>query len=75
MRALVVMFVLFAGSAFADKSEWNQFVDNNPSKPIAVAPAKTTPSPTPARAAKAAPAAKTKAPAKASAAKSKPRKK
>jgi len=65
MRALVVMFALFAGSAYADKSEWNQFVDSNPSKPIAVAPAKTTPAPKPAKVAKAAPAPKPKAPAKA----------
>lgn len=73
MRALVVMFLLFAGSAYADKSEWNQFVDNNPSKPIAVAPAKTTPAPKPAKVAKAAPAPKPKAVTKA--AKSAPRKK
>jgi hypothetical protein len=73
MRVLVVMFMLFAGSAYADKSEWNQFVDNNPQKPIAVAPAKTTPAPKPAKVAKAAPAPKAKAPAKA--AKSAPRKK
>jgi hypothetical protein len=67
------MFVVvaLAADARADKSEWNQFVDNSPQKPIAVAPAVVTKA-APAPAAK--PAAKQAAkPAKSVATKAKPK--
>jgi hypothetical protein len=44
MSKLVLVAVLaFASSARADKADWNQFIDKNPSAPVASKPVNVAP--------------------------------